>query len=156
MAEIQQILRDPGFIELGIAERKTYDSGQAIVTEGSDERSLYLIENGSARVSERIVLEDRRHIQPGLCDLTAGDIFGELSLFEVAPRSATVIAIEPCEVLVFDVAALVDYFDQHPDHGYRVIKGLFMILSTRLRQADRRVGSLFAWGLKAHGIDRHL
>jgi CRP/FNR family transcriptional regulator, cyclic AMP receptor protein len=156
MSEIQQILRDPCFIDLGIAALKTFDSGAVIVAEGSAERSLHLIEQGTARVSERVELEDQRHIQPGLCDLGEGDVFGELSLFEAAPRSASVVAIEPCEVLVFDAEALVKYFDSHPQQGYPVLKGLFRVLSERLRQADRRLGSLFAWGLKAHGIDQHL
>lgn len=156
MSEIQQILRDPRFVELGIAERKTFDSGAVIVAEGSEERSLHLIEHGSARVTERVELEGRRHIQPGLCDLGEDEVFGELSLFEAAQRSASVVAIEPCQVLVFDAEALVTYFDAHPEQGYPVLKGLFCILSDRLRRADRRLGSLFAWGLKAHGIDQHL
>ena len=31
-----------------------------------------------------------------------------------------------------------------------MLKQLFSVLCSRLRQADRRLGSLFAWGLKAH------
>ena len=65
-------------------------------------------------------------------------------------------APEPCELLVFDAEALSRYFETHPERGYVVLKDLFGVLNRRLRQADRRVGSLFAWGLKAHGIDRHL
>jgi len=57
---------------------------------------------------------------------------------------------------VFQAQALAGYFDDHPELGYVVLKWLFSVLSGRLRQADRRFGSLFAWGLKAHGIDSHL
>ena len=156
MSNIERILRDPVFLELEIAEHMTYESGSTIVLEGSRGRGLYLILKGSARVSGRVELQDQRHIQPGLCDLHAGDVFGELSLFEDAPRSASVIAIETCELLLFDTDLLVSYFDQHPDKGYPVLQELFKILSERLRQADKRLGSLFSWGLKAHDIDRHL
>ena len=38
----------------------------------------------------------------------------------------------------------------------QVLKELFRVISSRLRQTDRRVGALFAWGLKVHGIDKHL
>jgi len=156
MSRIHTILNDPRFTEAGIADRRHYDSGVAIIEEGSVDRGLYVIEAGCARVLERIELEDRRHIQPGICDLSAGDVFGELSLYESGPRMASVVAVEPCDVLAFDAVALADYLDSHPEFGYRTLKELFTILTCRLRQTDRRLGSLFAWGLKAHGIDRHL
>lgn len=156
MSRIHTILSDPRFMDAGIAERRHYDSGVVIIEEGSADRGLYVIEAGCVRVMERIELEDRRHIQPGICDLSAGDVFGELSLYESGPRMASVVVVEPCDLLAFDAIALADYLDSHPEFGYRVLKELFAILTCRLRQTDRRLGSLFAWGLKAHGIDRHL
>ncbi len=156
MADIHRILSDPRLVEAGIADQRCYQSGESIIMEGCADRRVYLIESGSVRVAGRVELDDRRHIQPGLCDLGAGEIFGELSLFESGPRSASVIAIEPCTLRVFQAQALEAYFDQHPEDGYLVLKWLFSVLSGRLRQADRRLGSLFAWGLKAHGIDTHL
>ena len=156
MTSIHDVLRNPALLELGIAERRHYAADQAIILEGADDRSVYLIEKGCVRVSERIRLADAKHIQPGLCDLGGGDVFGELILFDPGPRSASVVALESCDLLVFDAEALSAHFDQHPDQGYVVLKGLFSILNSRLRRADQRLGSLFAWGLKAHGIDQHL
>lgn len=156
MSNIHVILRDPRFVDAGIAERRRYAPGDSIIEQDSTERGVYLIDSGCVRVLERIELEDRRHIQPGICDLGVGDVFGELSLFDSGPRLASVVAVEPCELLAFDAIALAEYLDKHPQFGYRVLKELFLILGFRLRQTDRRLGSLFAWGLKAHGIDRHL
>lgn len=156
MSGIYSILSDSHLAQSGIAERRRYDSGQVIIEKGSEERGVYLIEKGCVRVHERIELEDQRHIQPGICDLGDHEVFGELSLFDNGPRLATVVAVEPCELLVFDAQELADYLDHHPQFGYTVLKELFNILSCRLRRTDRRLGSLFAWGLKAHGIDRHL
>lgn len=156
MSHIQEILGDPRLVQAGIAVRRECGAGETIIAEGSVGRSLYLIEHGSVRVLERVELEDHRHIQPGLCDLGPGEVFGELSLFEAAPRSATVVAVGGCRLLEFDAVALAEFFDRRPDLGYAVLRELFNVLTGRLRQADRRLGSLFAWGLKAHGIDRHL
>ena len=153
---MQGILRDPQLQQKGIAERRFYKTNDTVISEGSIGRNLYLIEKGKVRVSGRVQLEDRRHIQPGLCDLTTDDVFGELSLFEEAPRSASVSAVEDSELLEFRADALAAYFDRHPEKGYVVLKTLFGILTHRLRQADRRLESLFAWGLKVHGIDKHL
>ena len=66
------------------------------------------------------------------------------------------IALEDVEVLEFDAPVLEKHFEQYPGQGYAVLKGLFNILSSRLRQTDRRWEQLFAWGLKEHGIDQHL
>jgi CRP-like cAMP-binding protein len=156
MSSVQSILSDPRFIEAGIAEMVYYGVGETIVEKGSEERGLYLIESGRVRVLERIELEGQRHIQPGICDLTVGEVFGELGLYEPGPRMASVVTVEPCEILEFDANALAAYLDDRPELGYQVLKELFNILTDRLRQTDRRMGSLFAWGLKAHGIDRHL
>ena len=156
MTSVNAILTNPELQALGIAQRRVYETGDAIITEGAEDRCVYLLEQGVARVSERVEIEGAKHIQPGLCDLAGGDVFGELSLFEAAPRSASVVAVERCEALVFDAEKLSAYFDANPDQGYIVLKALFNVLNQRLRQADKRLGSLFAWGLKAHGIDKHL
>ena len=155
-SNIAEILRDPQVLQSGIAERCEYDTGEIIIAKGSVGRSLYLVERGTVRVLERVELDDHRHIQPGLCDLGPSDIFGELSLFEAEPRCATVIAVEPCRLLVYDTVRLSGLFGEKPEIGYLVLKDLFSVLGRRLRQADQRLGSLFAWGLKAHGIDEHL
>jgi CRP-like cAMP-binding protein len=156
MNTILYALRDPGLVEAGVVELCRFDAGANIVTEGESGRALYLIESGQVRVSERVQLEDRRHIRPGLCDLGPGEVFGELGLFEAAPRTATVTALETCDLRVIDAERLVAYMDANPALGYAVLRELFLVLGERLRQADRRLASLFAWGLKAHGIDRSL
>ncbi len=46
--------------------------------------------------------------------------------------------------------------ERHPDVGYAFLKTLFYVLSERLGKANQRVEHLFAWGLKVHGIDKHL
>lgn len=154
--DLHSILRDLQLAEKGIAERRLYACNQAIITEGTVERRLYLIERGCVRVTGRVELQDKRHIQPGLCDLGEGEVFGELSLFDAGPRSASVVAVVESELLEFDASALERHFEQHPQQGYVVLRELFRILTQRLRQADRRLESLFAWGLKVHGIDKYL
>ncbi len=151
-----EILRDQALVTAGIARRSAHLVNEAIVSEGKVDRRIYLIEKGRVRVSGRVELADGRHIQPGLCDLGPGQVFGELSLFDSGSRSASVTALEDVEVLTFDAVVLAAYFDRHPEQGYVVLKNLLQILSARLRQTDRRWEQLFAWGLKEHGIDQHL
>jgi CRP-like cAMP-binding protein len=156
MSGIQDILDIPALVKAGVATRRHYPPGAAIVVAGNEERTLYLIESGSARVTGRVELDDRRHIQPGLCDLGPGEVFGELSLFADAPRSASVAAVVDCQLIVIDAKALEAYFDQNPEIGYPALKWFYSVITERLRSADKRLEGIFAWGLKAHGIDRDL
>lgn len=156
MPNTLSLMQDPRLIDSGIAEVRTYDSGEPIIQKGSDERAVFLIRSGYVRVSECIKLENCRQIKPGICDLSEGDVFGEMSLLESGPRLANVVAVEPTEVLMFDATSLLDYLDENPEFGYLLLKELFGVVTHRLRQTDRRLGTLFAWGLKAHGIDQHL
>jgi CRP/FNR family transcriptional regulator, cyclic AMP receptor protein len=151
-----QILQDPEFPEGRCWRRRAFHAHEVIVREGDSGRLMYLIERGSLRVSGRVELDDSRHIQPGLCDLGSGDLFGELSLFESHPRTASVVAIDEGSLLEIDSAALSTYLDACPELGYRVLKALFRVLTERLSRANERVEHLFAWGLRVHGIDKHL
>ncbi len=126
------------------------------IREGEKERKMYLIERGSLRVSCRVELEDNRAIQPGLHDLGAGDLFGELALFEAHPRTASVVAIDEGELLEIDCRRLSAYLEQHPEIGYAILKIMFQVLIDRLGRTNRRVERLMTWGLKVHGIDKHL
>jgi len=153
---ILQVIGDPQFPEGEAWRRRRFQANEYIVREGDQDRIMYLVESGSLRVSGRVTLDDRRHIQPGLCDLGAGDLFGELSLFESHARTASVIAIEGGTLVEIDCRRLSRYLDERPELGYQVLKRLFHVLIDRLSQANERVEHLFAWGLKMHGIDRHL
>jgi len=111
---------------------------------------------GGLRVFGRVDLEDQRKIHPGFGELGQGDVFGELVLFDDLPRSATVTSLSEVELAVIRAEDLLAFLDQHPESGYPIMKELLYIVVQRLRQANQRIFSLFAWGLKARGIDGHL
>jgi len=70
--------------------------------------------------------------------LGPGEFFGEMGLIDESPRSASVIGIEPCELLSISKRdfnkCLADSFDM----TMAVMRGLVQ----RLREADRKIGSL--------------
>ncbi len=144
------------FTDSGIVERVCCAPNQRIIRQGETDRYMYVLESGRVRVSARVGIEGERHIQPGLVDLGAGAVFGELNLFEAGTRSASVVAIDDCCLLRIDATRLVVFLDEHPDLGYQLLRHFFLVLDERLRKADQRVEQLMAWGLKAHGIEQHL
>ena len=153
---IPELLLDPDFQRAVEWRRQSFSAGEVIVQEGQHDRSLYLIEDGSADVVCDVWLEDDRHIRPGIWVLGPGDLFGELVLFDQRPRAASVVARTPGRLVAIDAESLRGFLDSHPEVGYRLLKELFALLTERLRRANQRLESVFAWGLKAHGIDRHI
>lgn len=76
--------------------------GTEVIREGDPGQSFYVVARGSVRVTRR----DREQGQIQLAELRDGAIFGELALLSSAPRSATVSAVEDCDLLEFDRDAL--------------------------------------------------
>jgi CRP-like cAMP-binding protein len=153
---IRQLLKDPAFAKAVGLERKHFAENAEILKQGDTGRQLYIIESGTVRVLGRVTLNDNRQINPGVCDLTVGDIFGELTLFDQSPRSATVTAVSECALVIIDGDKLLHYLEQHPDIGFKVLRELMVSLVSRLRNTNEKILSLLAWGLKAHQVDDHL
>lgn len=148
-----ELLQHPEFVE-GTHWRTVHcDAGKPVFAEGDAGRELYLILQGTLRVLGKVELDEQRQIQPGVGELGEGDVFGELVLFEELPRSASIMAVSDARLAAIDGDALLHFLDKHPEIGYPILKELMTVLVGRLRKANQRIFSLFAWGLKSRGYD---
>ena len=153
---VEKLLNHPDFIENIHWCEQHFEANQNIVQSGETSQDLYFLKKGKARVIGKVTLDDNRSVSPGVCDLQAGEIFGELVLFDQQPRSATVVCISDCEVVVIDGAVLLGFMESHKDIGFDFLKHLMNSMVKRLRNTNQKIFSLFSWGLKAHGIDDHI
>jgi CRP-like cAMP-binding protein len=103
-------------------------SGHTIARQGRLGREVFIMINGVARVER-----DGRLI----ARLNAGDTFGEMSLIDGEPRSATVVAETDIDLLVVDSRAFLALLDTVPG----LSRKLLATLSTRLRTADIQLAS---------------
>ncbi len=147
------LLQHPEFIEGRHWRKARYDANTPIFSEGDSGRELYLVLDGTLRVLGKLDLDAQRHIQPGFGELGPRDIFGELVLFDEMTRSATVMTVSESELAVLDGDELLRFLDAHPEIGYPLLKELMTVMVGRLRKANQRIFSLFAWGLKSKGLD---
>jgi CRP-like cAMP-binding protein len=84
-----------GELQLEVQERRV-EPGDAVVREGESPDAFYVIRKGRVEVGKAGELQDQDH---ALAQLASGDSFGELALIDHSPRSATVRALEPTDLV---------------------------------------------------------
>jgi CRP-like cAMP-binding protein len=114
----------------------SFPSDHTIFTQGQEGRSLYIVVSGLVRVH----IGDR-----DLAQLKQGACFGEMSLFDAEPRSASVTTLEECECLVLTQLQLYDAIDETPGIAINIIR----LLSRRIRELNNKVNAYEAKTLTA-------
>ncbi|MGD2117004.1 MAG: cyclic nucleotide-binding domain-containing protein [Chromatiales bacterium] len=155
-SSLSQLITQADFPEQQYWHRQTFKTNDVIIREGDTDKHIYLIEQGTLIVTCDVDLAEARQIRPGLSTLEPGQVFGEFCLFNDLPRSATVSASTDGQLVVIDAGKLQQYMDAHPETGYEVMKEIYKTVVDRLNKSNKRVENLLAWGLKVHGIDKHL
>ena len=114
--------------------RRSFPKGRTIVAEGEPSQSLYILLSGRAKV-QRSDTEGKEVI---LAVLGPGECFGEMSLIDDAPRSASVITIESCDFMSINKESFKSMLVSSPEICMRIMKGLVK----RLREADKKIETL--------------
>ena len=109
---------------------KTFEAGEIIIRQGDTAASAYIIESG--RVEIQIEKSDGTSVV--VASRGEGSIIGEMSLIDNAPRTATVIAKEKCEVLEITK----DDFSRRLDSSDPVLKMTMQVILTRYRDTLMR------------------
>ena len=129
------LLRDTQLVLLTeVLLRKPYPKNSTVVAAGDPADALYIVVSGRLKV----IMSDKEGREVILAILNQGDFFGEMGLIDQAPRSATVVAIDSCELLTMTRADFTKCLQNNFDLTMNVILGLVK----RLREADRKIGSL--------------
>lgn len=105
----------------------SFEAGQIIVTQGAPGTAFYLIVEGRVEV-----VRDRSTIGT----LGPGEFFGEMSLLDSAPRSATIRAIEPTSCMMLSSWDFRAALERHPSVAVKLLEAM----TRRLRAADERLG----------------
>jgi len=153
---VQEILHDPTFME-GIGWKKRYfQTNEIIFRVGEPSKSLFFIEEGTLRVTVQVELEKSKNMHTGICDMDAGEIFGETCFLESGMRNASVTAITDGYAVEINAEKLNAYLDANPGKGHLFFKKLLLTIFERLQQDNRRIESLLAWGFKANDLIKYL
>ncbi len=97
------------------------------MTQGTPGQAFYLVLTGRVEI-----IRDGQ----SLGAFGPGDFFGEMSLLDHAPRSATIKALEPTNCLMLSSWDFKALLEKHPSIAVKLLE----VLSRRLRVADERIG----------------
>jgi CRP/FNR family cyclic AMP-dependent transcriptional regulator len=121
-----------------VAVSSHYAEGDVVLEEGNANRALHILRNGRIRVSRKVA--DR---EVSLCDLNAGQTFGELSIIEDGVASASLQCVAESEVLSVPMQELARFLREHPNAAGKFWRAIAVDLRRRLLQTNDVVRSYF-------------
>ncbi len=107
----------------------TFKSGESVISEGEKGDSLFIIRNGSVEVFKTNGVGE----EVSLGVLHEGSFFGELSLFDDHPRSATVRTLEYTDFLSLSRSDLIAALEGHQDIENILYRNTIMETFSRFR-----------------------
>jgi uncharacterized membrane protein len=137
MSHTELLARIPMFEDLGEDDRnalatslveRRFDAGSMIMNQGDEGTSMFIVASGDVNI--HLPGEASRRIS--LKDVSDGEYFGELALFDDKPRSASALATTDAVLLELDRGTLEGYLSTRP-HAAMV---LLRTMSTRLRETN--------------------
>ncbi|HEY1558809.1 MAG TPA: cyclic nucleotide-binding domain-containing protein [Kofleriaceae bacterium] len=114
-------------------EVESYNPGEPIVVDGSLGDALFLILSGQVAV---------HRVQQTFATLSAGEFFGEMSLVEPAPRSASVTSMSATFLFRLPHDALRAMLADDPSCANVLLVQIVKTLSDRLRRANTMLSSV--------------
>jgi len=118
-----------------VLHKREYLPDEVIIRQDEPGMGMYIIQSGQAAV-----ISGRDNVE--LSVLGDGDFFGEVSLLDETPRSATVVARTHCQILGFFQSDLFGLIERDPRFGVKIVIRLAKILGDRLRKANAQVLAL--------------
>lgn len=121
---INQIFR------LGLVQN--FKKGDFVIREGLHGGNLHILINGKAEVVKG-GLKGKGQL---LAKLKRGSVFGEMSVFDGAPYSASVRALEDCDIHIIRGSDFENFLQSNPRAAYGIFRTLLSSISNRLRRTN--------------------
>jgi diguanylate cyclase (GGDEF)-like protein len=135
--EIGKIIKSFHLIEV--------EQGKTLFKEGDDGNELYIVKSGKVAVSIR----HSDGVEREIVELKEGDFFGEMSIFENAPRSATCLAKENSVLLMMEEEDFFKLIKSYPSIAIKIMYRMLNITTKRLRDSSGFLTNMVTWGEKA-------
>lgn len=118
---------------VSLVEPVEAQTGHSIVRVHELGNSMYLILDGAVEVTR-----NTSGRETALATLETGDFFGEMCLFDEAPRSANVVATRHCILLKVTKQAFDSMVETHPALAALFLRSMLRTVAGRLRTMDKK------------------
>ena len=120
---------------------RTFKAGKMIFAQGDMGTAMYIVESGDVNI--HLAGDKSRRIS--LKDIARGEFFGELSLFDEKPRSASALATTDCVLLELQRSTLENFLEGRP----RAAMAILRTMSERLRETNTMLSARAARNVDA-------
>jgi CRP/FNR family cyclic AMP-dependent transcriptional regulator len=132
----------------GYGVNKFFPKNSILINEGSLSDGLYIIWSGKVKV----YMSDEEGREVILNILGANEMFGELTMIDEAPRSASIITLENCNMGVVSRTAFIDCMAEHPEIAWKLIRALVRRVRT-LSNMVKNLALLDVYGRVARTLE---
>ena len=122
---------------------RDFPRGAVLFREGDPGGEMYVVQRGKVAISARVGAVEKL-----LTTLGQGEFFGEMSILNAAPRSATATCVEDCQLLVVDARTFEAMVRASSEIAVRMIQKL----AARLADADRQIENLLLRDARARVV----
>lgn len=127
-----------------LMSQKTIYEGSAVYLENMPGEALYIIKNGSIRIS-KMLGEGEEKI---LVVLGPGDFFGEMALLDGSARAATARVLEQAELVILRKTDFENLALSNPTVALKLIKNIVRCFCRKFHDSNQEVKDFFLGSLK--------
>ena len=126
---------------LVVAGEKICEKDDVVFREGEEGHQIYMVSQGTVEIWKKESAELK-----GTClgKVKDGELFGEMSVFDRQPRSASAVAggDQKTKVLIWGEKEIVKLIQEYPSLGTKIMLNVIRKLSGHLRNANNAIHSL--------------
>jgi len=126
-------------------QERRFAASESLFNEGDPGDEFFVVLSGS--VSVLVKLPDGQELV--ISEAGAGNFFGEMSIFDHAPRSATCRTREESTLLSLKGSDFFRLLETHPDIAVKIMYRMLRITSERLKKTGNFLSDMVQWGAEA-------
>ena len=124
----------------GYFQYKTVKSGEILWKEGDPCEYVAIISSGRVEIKKKTEFEGK-HVVVGIYN--RGAVVGALCFLNDSPRAATAVALDEVSLMLITPENFEKLITAKPELGVRILKGMLLSVSIRLRKSFERLAKFF-------------
>lgn len=115
----------------------SYSPGDHIITQGDTNTDICVLLQGHAKVTV-----NKEGCEHHIANIGKGDLFGELVLINETQRTANIVAIDQCDVLIMTYENFFSYFKKKPQVFALMVLNVTRLVTKRLKGSNEVIQKL--------------